>query len=156
MNVKKTISAVLLLFVLGSLAFLVVDELRRSRGVEGEREATGVQLPHKVIAYYFHATDRCESCRKIEAFTDEAIRKGFADELKNGILEWRRVNVDEPENEHFNEDYELYTRAVVLSDVRHGKEVRWKNLENVWDLLDDKVRFVKYIRTEASSFLEAN
>jgi hypothetical protein len=86
-------------------------------------------LPHaavkarnsKVIAYYLHGTFRCTTCRTIEKYSKEAIEKYFANELKSGKLEFRPVNIEEPENKHFIQDYQLVTRSLVLSLVSDGK-----------------------------------
>jgi hypothetical protein len=43
---------------------------------------------------------------------------------------------------------------VVIADFREGKEVRWKNLKNVWQLTGNKEGFVQYIRDEVSAYLE--
>ncbi len=93
---------------------------------------------------------------KIESFSREAVETGFGEELKKGKLIWRLVNVDEPANRHFVDDYQLYAKAVVISDVREGEEVRWKNLTKVWQLTGDKDLFVKYIKDEVRAYLEDN
>jgi hypothetical protein len=108
---------------------------------------------HKVVAYYFHGTRRCRKCLAIEAYTKEAIEKGFPSQLGSGVLEFRAVNVDEPENGHFIGDYELTTKSVVLSDLREGAEERWKNLDLVWEYVGDKEVFIDYIRRETEDYL---
>src|SRR5512137_2667647 len=62
------------------------------------------QVPHKVIAYYFHTNTRCSTCIKIEQYSKEAIEQGFPEELKKGTLEMRIVNYENPENRHFMQD----------------------------------------------------
>ena len=109
--------------------------------------------PHRVLAYYFHTTKRCVSCRKIEAFTTEAIQAGFAPELKDGRLVLQVVNVEEKGNEHFVKDYQLFTKSVVLVDQRSGRQAAWKNLPKVWELLNDKEKFVRYIQEETRGYL---
>ncbi|SYZ74736.1 Redox-active disulfide protein 2 [Candidatus Zixiibacteriota bacterium] len=109
---------------------------------------------HQVIAYYFHGTRRCSNCIKIEKYTHEAIDSAFSDALKDGHLVWRVLNTDEDSNAHFVDDYQLYTKSVVLVDLHHGKQVRWKNLEKVWEHLDDESAFKQYIRDEAALFLK--
>ena len=64
------------------------------------------------------------------------------------------VNVEVKGNEHFVKDYELYTKSVVLSETKNGKEVRWKNLDKVWTLLGDEAAFKKYVRDEVSAYLK--
>lgn len=112
------------------------------------------ELSHKVIAYYFHGTRRCGSCRKIEVYSHEAIEQGFADELKKGKLEWFAINIDRGQNKHFKEDYKLHTRSLVISYIENGKQTKWKNLEKVWQLLRDEEAFLKYVQDEVRAFLE--
>ena len=52
------------------------------------------QGTHVVRVYYFHTTQRCASCKKIEALSAEAVRTGFERELSDGRLEWQVVNID--------------------------------------------------------------
>jgi hypothetical protein len=111
---------------------------------------------HVVIAYYFHGTVRCATCEKFEEYTREALEKGFPVELKNGALEWRVLNVDEPQNKHFVQDYQLTTRSVVLVDVLDGQEKRRKNLTAIWNLVGNRDAFLGYIQSETLSYLEAS
>jgi hypothetical protein len=108
----------------------------------------------KVIAYYFHGTFRCTTCRTIEQYSHDAIQTYFAEELENGKLEFRPVNIEEPENKHFIQDYQLVTRSLVLSLVSDGKEKKWKNLADVWRLVRDKDRFFRYVNDEVEIFLK--
>lgn len=117
-------------------------------------EVTLEMAPHKVIAYYFHGNVRCATCRRIETYTKEAIDSAFATDLVDGGLEWRVINTDSAHYAHFVDDYKLYTRSVILSDLHEGKEARWKNLEKVWTLSNDKTEFSKYIQTEVKVFLD--
>lgn len=102
----------------------------------------------KIIVYYFHGTRRCPTCKKLEAYSQEAVQTGFADELKSGTIEWQVVNIEESPNEHFEKDYQLYTKSVILSRVENGKETAWKNLDKIWELVGDKEAFVKYVQDE--------
>ena len=109
--------------------------------------------PHRVTAYYFHTTTRCASCKAIEAYSHEAIEKAFADELADGRLVWKVVNVDLKGNEHFMKDYDLYTKSLVLVNEVRGKPAQWKNLEKVWQLLQDKPKFLRYVQDETRGYL---
>jgi hypothetical protein len=64
------------------------------------------------------------------------------------------VNIEDKGNEHFIDDYGLYTKSLVLSEVRAGREVRWKNLKRVWELLGDEPAFVAYVQKETHAFLD--
>ena len=109
-----------------------------------------------VVAFYFHGNVRCATCKKIEAYADDAIHQGFAEALQNGALTWRVANVEETENRHFVEDFQLVTRSVVLAEYQDGELVRWKNLDKVWQLVRSKDSFVEYVQDEARLFLGAS
>ncbi len=115
--------------------------------------APSVQPERRVVAYYFHGNVRCRTCRKIEASAADAIQRVFADELKAGRLEWRPTNVEQPANAHFVQDYQLVTRSLVLVELKDGKQVRWKNLDQVWELVSDDIRFAQYVQREVKAFL---
>ena len=108
----------------------------------------------KVVAYYFHGTFRCTTCQTIEKYSKEAIEHYFANELKNGTLEFKSLNVEEAENRHYVQDYQLFSRSLVISLVKQDKEVTWKNLTDVWKLVRDKDKFFQYVKDEVEKFLK--
>jgi hypothetical protein len=124
-------------------------------GTPAQAAPDSVRMSHRVIAYYFHTTQRCASCRKIEAYTHEAIEAAFAQELADGRLTWWPVNIDEKENKHFVKDYRLFTKSLVLVEEKDGVRLRWNNLARVWQLLDDKENFLRYVQSETRAYLEA-
>jgi hypothetical protein len=137
------------------------EQKREQSNVASEAQAEKISTEEKsspgeteVIAYYFYTNFRCQSCYTIEKYTKETIESNFEDELVSGKLVFKAVNVEEKENEHFINDYQLYTKSVVLSLIKDGKEVRFKNLKEVWELLRNKDRFYKYIKEETQKFLE--
>ncbi len=106
-----------------------------------------------IVAYYFHGNVRCATCRKLEAYSEEAIGKGVAKEITAGQLQWQPVNTDEPGNKHFIEQFELVSKAVVLVEYRDGKIARWQNLKLIWQLVGDKDGFITYVRESTGEFL---
>lgn len=110
----------------------------------------------KIVAYYFHGNARCTTCHKMEQYTKEAIEANFKDELVNGLLVFKAVNVDERENEHFVNDYQLYTKALIISYVKDDKEIEHKNLTKIWEYVRDKKRFFNYVVTEINNYLKDN
>jgi len=121
--------------------------------VNSSRVAENVPSAPKVVVYYFHGNTRCITCKKIESFARSAIESGFAAELKTGRIEFRAVNVEEPNNEHFVQDYQLVTRSVVLSRIRNGKQDTWKNLDQVWTFVRDPDAFNRYVVDETKQLL---
>ncbi len=107
-----------------------------------------------IVVYYFHTTNRCYSCTQLEKQTYLAIAEGFEQELSDGRVKFASLNVDQEENRHFVKDYKLYTKSVIVSDAAQGKEVRWKNLQKVWELLRDDVAFTDYVQEEVRQYLK--
>jgi len=109
----------------------------------------------KVIAYYFHGNFRCANCTKIEAYSKEAVETGFKQQIQDGVIEWKVVNTDEPANKHFMSDYQLFTKSLVIVKLEDGKQVEWKNLQKVWEYLNNKDKFIKYVQDEVNAYLES-
>lgn len=73
--------------------------------------------------------------------------------MKEGRVVWGLVNLDEPANKHYIDDYQLYTKSLIVSEIRNGKEIRWKNLAKVWELTNDKKAFIDYVQGEVRAYL---
>ena len=123
-------------------------------GALPEIHSVSAQSPsHKVIAYYFHTNTRCSTCKKIEAYSKEAINEGFKKELRDGTLELKIVNYEEPENRHFIKDYKLVTKSLILVNMIDGEQLEWTNLKLVWQLTSNKEAFLNYVRGEVRNYL---
>ncbi|OGX19308.1 MAG: hypothetical protein A3K83_04390 [Omnitrophica WOR_2 bacterium RBG_13_44_8b] len=108
----------------------------------------------KVMAYYFHGTFRCYTCTNMEKYSREVIETSFKDALASGKLEFKAVNVEERGNEHFVNDYQLYTKSLILSLVKDGKEVKSKNLDKIWEYARNKQKFFDYVTSEINGFMK--
>ncbi|HIJ66434.1 MAG TPA: hypothetical protein HPP77_10840 [Candidatus Hydrogenedentes bacterium] len=177
MKARGVVTGVLLLFVVGSVAYMGIKEIAPEdsqtavvqpgpapAGVErpaaesetpGESSAATDAGPRAVIAYYFHGDKRCATCLKLEAYAQEALAQHFADDLKNGRLEWKVVNVNEPGNAHFIEDFQLVAKSVVLVALEGERQVESRNLGRIWDLVRDKPAYIEYIRKNTEELLKA-
>ena len=108
----------------------------------------------QLIAYYFHGNFRCPTCHNLEKYAKEAVHNNFKDELDKGILVFNAVNVEEKGNEHFVNDYQLYSKSLVLSLVKNGEEIKHKNLTKIWEYVRKKEKYVNYVKGEIAAFLE--
>jgi hypothetical protein len=160
MSGKNLFRNLLLALAVGSVVYLAASEYAARRQAASETRTSasapvGDPASADLIVYYFSQGKECATCDNIEAYAREALDRHFAEELASGRIAWRSIDVDKPRNEHFVEEYGLYTKAVVLVDVESGKQVRWKNLEDVWDLVYDKPAFIDYVRAQVQEFLAA-
>jgi len=124
----------------------------------------GVHAATEVRAIYFHGNVRCSTCLMFEDWAHTAVER-FPEALAKGRLKWQLINFDKPENKHFINDYGLADKALVMVRLEHGKQVRWKNVEEFWDYGDNqKQEFVDFVQTliaddlkpESVSLLPAN
>ena len=170
MKPKQILAVVLLVFVVASLAYMVGKE-QKSDSVSGEdanssasveqsrssstnEQDTDAQRDTQLVVYYFHGDMRCMTCHKLETYAKEALDTYFADKLASKDIVWEVVNVNKPENRHFIQDYRLVTRSVVISETVNGREIKWKNLERIWQLVRNRESYLNYIRESISTFLE--
>lgn len=154
MTSKRALLLLLLVFVATSTVYLIAGGAKKP---EVQTPAQTAQAPaagpSRIIAYYFHVTVRCTTCKTIEAYSREAILNHFKNDLDRGRLEWQVVNVQLPENRHFVQDYQLFTKSVVLVHIAGGKQQSYKILNDVWELVGDKARFQAYIDKETRGYL---
>jgi thiol-disulfide isomerase/thioredoxin len=153
MNSKRLISVTLLVFVLFSICFFVWSEfIRDAYGNQNEPALKASES--KVIVYYFHGTYRCTTCLTIEQYSHEAVEFYFSKEIQEGKLQFTVLNVDEPPNKHFIKDYKLYAQSLVVVLYKDGKQVKWKNLEEIWNLVDYRYKFYEYVKNEVEEVLK--
>ena len=67
------------------------------------------QQPPKdhVEVLYFHGKQRCITCAAIEKNTKETVETLFADELKDGSLVFKSIDISQSENEEIINKYEV-------------------------------------------------
>ena len=160
MKPKNAIGAALLLFVVGSLAFMGL----RETGIAGEAFDSSIEyedvviavegVEPRVIAYFFYGNIHCSTCANLQEYALGALKESFSAEFESGALQWRTLNMDKPENEHFVTEYGMYSKSVVLVAMKDGKEVRFKNLKEIWDLEYDQSLYREYIRSNTREFLD--
>ena len=163
MKYRPIVVAVLLGFVAASVVFAIVKETTKEAPLEQavaqqpvpeETSSSPGASPHKVILYYFHGNARCPTCMKFESYSKEAVRTAFQNELEDGRLKFRIVNVDQPANTHYVEDYKLYTKSLVLVEMDGDRQARWSNLDKIWDLVGSKETFVRYVQDGVTAYLQ--
>ncbi|MBK7092944.1 MAG: hypothetical protein IPH59_14705 [bacterium] len=155
MKLKSIVTVALLLFVAVSLTVVVMRNTSDS-AVGSQGDSAAAVEGDKVIAYYFHRTQRCPTCNRIEALAHEIVHQSFAEELGSKKLELRVVNIESEGNEHFETDFSLVSQSIVLVDMKSGKMTKWKNLDQIWELIGTEAEFRGYVETEIRNYLSAS
>ena len=139
-----------LFFVLLAVVVLSSCDIIFSQLAQAAENAKGAH----VVAYYFHGAMRCSTCYKLEQYSKEALETNFKGALASGKLEFKVVNVEDKGNEHFNKDYQLYTKSFILSLIKDGKEIKWINLDKIWEYVGTKEIFIGYVKSGVANLLK--
>lgn len=75
---------------------LIVPFIACSSQTSGNKEAEVTEGNNdKIEAYYFHFTARCVTCNTIEAKTKENLESLYPNQVKEGLITFQSVNLDE-------------------------------------------------------------
>ena len=78
--------------------------------VSGSTEATS----ENIEVYYFHFTSRCVTCNAVESETKKVIETFYADEMKEGKIEFKSVNLDESEGKNLAKSLRVSGQTLLL------------------------------------------
>jgi hypothetical protein len=149
---KRTLGLILLVFAVFSLGYaswLTWGKPGTPSGLPLEYRAG-----NPVLVYFIHGRAKCPTCDLILAHTRSAMETSFPEETRNQSLVLVPVDVEKPGNEHFMEDFELFTTSVVLSSRNAAGQEHWKNLSRAWELAEDGESFKSYFTGEVRRFLQ--
>ena len=118
------------------------------------QEQTSQEPEHRVVAMYFHRTQRCPTCKRIGAYAEEAIKTKFTRELKQKKLSFHLIDFQDRKNEKYTKGYRISGPTLVLANVVQDKVTAWKPLPKVWSLVGKKDEFFEYVQNEIRKYLE--
>lgn len=111
------------------------------------------QRAHFVV-YYFHGKFRCATCLKIERLAGQVVREAFVDPITRGLLDWKAVDVDLPDNKHYATEFELSSPTLIVARFESGKVQEFRKLDRVWQFVDaDERKFESYVFEEIDRFI---
>ena len=137
------LKTLLVILVLGLLAFAVIRHLEKSTAPEPPSDSPAAAQPVNdgVVLDYFTFGQRCVTCVRMETWAREAVEAEFADDIKNGRLALRTQEGDPATLRK----YGLTAKSLVLRNVANGKESSWRNLDRIWELNGDEAAYKAYI-----------
>lgn len=118
-NIVLTLALVLGLTACGN------NTAKNSSGTE--RQTAQNEKQNRVEVLYFHGKQRCATCMAIEKNAKEVIEAQFAEEIKNGTVVFKAIDISKPENEKIAEKYEVTWSSLFISKWIDGKET-YENL----------------------------
>ena len=73
---------------------------------------------------YFHGKQRCITCNAIEKLTKEVVEKDFAQQVKDGKLVFKVIDISTKEGEKIADKYEVTWSSLFLNKWKDGRESR--------------------------------
>ena len=156
MNAKALTRTVLLAVVAITVGSWAIKEFGPARmATSGPAQTSAVlSRPDGVSVINFHGAQRCRTCIRIGDLAKKTVTEDFAAAGQAGKLHWEHIDYDEPANAHFVKDYELVSSTVVATLWKDGKEITWRRLDGVWNLVGDESAFRAYLAQNVRELLD--
>ena len=107
----------------------------------------------RVIAMYFHRTERCPTCQKMGSYSEEAVKAAFADEIKAGRVAFHFIDFEAEKNARYTKAYNISGPALIVAKISNNKVASYRNLEDIWDKVGDKPAFLRYVQENVTACL---
>jgi cytochrome c biogenesis protein CcdA len=153
---RNLLATVLLALAAGSALWLVIKHFQppEPAATSTALERGSARQVDRLVVTYFHTNQRCEKCRRIEAWSREAVESAFAAQLADGRIEWEVINFDEPQHRHLAIEYRLVAPVLVLVEMHEATPMWHSYAGEVWNLIEDKPAFLRYVQGEVRQFQE--
>jgi len=108
----------------------------------------------KIDIFYFHRTDRCQTCMSIEENTKTTLKTYFADEVMNGVIVFQSINFEGDTDTGLIEKYKADGPSLFMTRDKNGKE-KTKNLTDfaLENSLYNPEKFNKGLRDDLNKML---
>jgi len=123
-------------------------EKEQTNSINAEKK----EVADKLEIYYFHSTARCYSCKTIGQYVNETITQKYNEQLGNGKIDYREINIDLPENKEIAFKFKASGSSLFINKIKDGQD----NIEqdmNVWRLLGDETKFKNYLEDKINNYL---
>jgi hypothetical protein len=165
MNKKIIIGSIIGIGVIAILALAGSGSPKPSEVIAGgqnNQSAQGVvteqgyssrlQAAEKIEVVHFHATQQCWSCITVGEYALKTIKEKFPEEYKNGVVVYKDVNGELPENRDLVMKYRaggssLYTNAIIAGSDNIEEDTA------VWRLVNNEKQFLDYFEAKIKKML---
>jgi hypothetical protein len=100
----------------------------------------------RIVVMYFHRTQRCPTCLKMGAYSEESVAEKYADAVKEGKVEFHFVDFQDKKNEALTKGYKVGGPTLIVAKVADNKVKEFKNLKDIWAKNGDPKEFHKYVQ----------
>ena len=109
----------------------------------------------RVVAIYFHRTQRCPTCQKMGSYAEQSVRSKFTDQLKDGTVKFHYVDFQNKKNAALAKGYRISGPALIVARISGNKVMEYRNLDEIWAKVRDKPAFFEYVQQAISKYRES-
>jgi thiol-disulfide isomerase/thioredoxin len=106
----------------------------------------------RIVVMYFHRTQRCPTCLKMGSYSEEAVKTGFAQQMKKGKVEFHYIDFQDKKNAALTKGYNVSGPTLIVVKVVNNKVADRKDLAEIWTKVRDKVAFVEYVQGSVTNY----
>jgi len=110
------------------------------------------QVAEKIEVVHFHATQQCWSCITVGEYALKTIKEKFPEEYKNGIIVFKDINGELPENRDMVIKYQARGSSLFINAIIGGKDHIEEDIK-VWRLIMSEIQFANYFENKLKKLL---
>jgi thiol-disulfide isomerase/thioredoxin len=110
----------------------------------------------RVVAMYFHRTERCPTCLKMGSYAEEAVKKGFAKRVKEKSVQFYYIDFQDKKNAALTKGYKVSGPALIVAKIKAKKVKEFKDLKDIWTHVREKPKFLKYVRDNVQAYQKSD
>lgn len=114
-----------ILFALSMITLFLVGNSLKVNSQTGTLPEVKSNTPKDYVeVLYFHGKQRCVTCVAIQKMTKELIEKDFAEQVKNGKVVFKEIDISTKEGEKIADKYEVTWSSLFVNKWKDGKETK--------------------------------
>jgi Zn-dependent alcohol dehydrogenase len=115
--------------------------------------ATAADPPgDRVVAMYFHRTQRCPTCLKMGSYSEDAVTSGFAEQIDDGTVAFHYIDFQDKKNAALKKGYGVTGPALIVAKIAKNEVAEFKNLEEIWSKVGEKADFIEYVQENITAY----
>ena len=104
------------------IAAILLISCGNSTEKKTETASTDVKQADRIEVLYFHGAQRCVTCKAIEANTKALLDSLYSNEIADGKIVYKIIDISQKENEKVADKYEVTWSSLFVNRWKNGTE----------------------------------
>jgi hypothetical protein len=140
---------------IGLLLFVITLSMQSFAQQTGDTIISNNPQNLKLKVFYFHITNRCHTCMKIEANVRKTLQENFLNQLELGVIDLYILNCELAVNKELAVKYEAYGSTFAITTYERGKEVKTEDLSNwAFGKANNEKLFITELKTKLEDLIK--